>query len=304
MSTNPSKINISGSSFVKVFLIAAALMCIGDIHAQCHSLCWRISGNGLKQPSYLYGTMHVSDKRVFNFGTKVTTAFEEAKTYAMELDPEKAMSPDILTKVVMKDGVTLKAMLPDSDYRFADSLVTIRAGVGLAVFDHMEPIVVTAMLEEFGMDMSKSDTGSNMEQAMDLYFYQKAQTGGKKTIGIETVDEQIDALHSMSYQEQTELLSETIKDIKKADKSEGKDILKYYISQQLDSLAAMSDERQMPPKFYKALVTDRNVKMADRIARFIEKQSTFIAIGALHLPGNGGVVALLRKKGYKVEEWK
>ena len=304
MSTNPSKINISGSSLIKVFLSVTSFVFSGYLSAQCNSLCWRISGNGLKQPSYLYGTMHVSDKRVFNFGTKVTKAFDDVKTYAMELDPEKAMSPDILTKVVMKDGVTLKAMLPDSDYRFADSLITIRAGVGLAVFDHMEPIVITAMMEEFGMDMSKSDTGSNMEQAMDLYFYQKAKNSGKKTIGIETVDEQIDALHSMSYQEQAELLSETIKDIKKADKSEGKDIFKYYISQQLDSLAAMSDEEQMPPKFYKALVTDRNVKMADRISKFIEKQSTFIAIGALHLPGDGGVVALLRKNGYKVEEWK
>jgi hypothetical protein len=60
----------------------------------------------------------------------------------------------------------------------------------------------------------------------------------------------------------------------------------------------------MPAKFYKALVTDRNVKMADRIDAFIKKEPTFIAVGALHLPGADGVVALLRKKGYTVEEWK
>jgi uncharacterized protein YbaP (TraB family) len=54
-------------------------------------------------------------------------------------------------------------------------------------------------------------------------------------------------------------------------------------------------------KFYKALVTDRNERMSDRIAKFIKQQPTFIAIGALHLPGEKGVIGLLRKKGFKVE---
>jgi uncharacterized protein YbaP (TraB family) len=203
----------------------------------------------------------------------------------------------------MKDGTTLKKLLSDSDYRFTDSLVKLTTGVGLMLFDQMEPVIVTAMLEEFSMDVSEKDS-SNMEEAMDLFFYKKAQKQKKKVIGIESVDEQIDALHSLSYQEQAVLLSETIQDIKKTDKGEGKDLMKYYLTQQLDSLLAMSDEQQMPPKFYKALVTDRNIRMADRIANFIAKQTTFIAVGALHLPGDGGVIALLRKKGFVVEEWK
>ena len=80
--------------------------------------------------------------------------------------------------------------------------------------------------------------------------------------------------------------------------------MKYYIEQNLDSLLVMNDKQPMPPKLYKALITDRNVRMADRIDLFIHKQPTFIAVGALHLPGPGGVIALLRKKGYTVEAWK
>jgi uncharacterized protein YbaP (TraB family) len=247
--------------------------------------------------------MHVADKRVFNFSDKVLKAFTGAKSYAMELDPDKAMSMSVVTKLIMTDGSTISKLIPDSDYHFADSIVKKGTGFGLALFDKMEPVLVSAMLEESSMGMSASDT-SNMSDEMDLYFYKKAKKQKKKLIGIETVDEQIGALHSLSYVEQAQQLIETIEDMKKPIDSTNKDILQYYIAQDLDSLLTMSDETQMPPKFYKALVTDRNVRMADRINDFIQKQPTFVAVGALHLPGDGGVIALLRKKGYVVEEWK
>jgi uncharacterized protein YbaP (TraB family) len=298
-----SKVRIYARSFQSGLCLVLWLTVSFSVSAQYHSLGWRISGNGLKQPSYIYGTMHVSDKRVFNFGAKVTKAFEGSKAYAMELDPEKAMSPSVLTSMMMTDGNTIKKLISDSDYRFADSLIKISTGFSLVLFDKMEPILVSALLEESSMGMSISDT-SNMSDEMDLYFYKKAKKQKKKLIGIETVDEQIGALHSLTYAEQAKQLSETIAEMKKpADSGEG-DLLKYYVSQDLDSLLALSDESQMPAKFYKALVTDRNVKMADRIDGFIKKESTFIAVGALHLPGTDGVVALLRKKGYTVEEWK
>jgi uncharacterized protein YbaP (TraB family) len=118
------------------------------------------------------------------------------------------------------------------------------------------------------------------------------------------VDEQISAMHSLSYQEQADLLVQSIQDVKEGPKNSDVDLMKYYIAQNLDSLLAMSDEQQMPPKLYKAMITDRNIRMADRMEVFIQKQGTFIAVGALHLPGPGGVIDLLRKKGYKVEAWR
>ena len=63
----------------------------------------------------------------------------------------------------------------------------------------------------------------------------------------------------------------------------------------------MDATADMPPKLYRALVTDRNKRMAERIGDMAQKQSTFAAVGALHLPGNEGVITLLREKGYTVE---
>jgi uncharacterized protein YbaP (TraB family) len=293
-----SKIRISAG----IALLIWCLLITNTVNAQYHSLCWRISGGGLAQPSYLYGTMHVSDKRVFDFSDKSQKAFESSRAFAMELDPEKALSLNIISSLMMTDGSTISKLIPDSDYHFLDSILTSKAGFSMVLFDHMEPIIVSTMLEEYAMGMTITDT-TNMYDEMDLYFYKKAKKAKKKLIGIESVDEQIGALHSLSYKEQAELLTQSIADMKNPGDNSGKDLLKYYIDQNLDSLLAMSDEHQMPPKFYKALVTDRNAKMAQRIDGFIKKQSTFIAIGALHLPGSEGVIALLRKKGYTVEVW-
>src|SRR5579883_2377424 len=99
-----SKIKICRCSLLTSLCIWLLLTVSFTASAQYHSLCWQISGNGLKHPSYLYGTMHVSDKRVFNFSDKVNTAFDGAKAYAMELDPQKAMSLSTLSKMMMTDG--------------------------------------------------------------------------------------------------------------------------------------------------------------------------------------------------------
>jgi len=248
--------------------------------------------------------MHVSDRRVFNFGDKANKAFTDSKAYAMELDPEKAMSMGTLAKMVMKDGTKINKLISDSDYHFLDSIVKLTTGgIGMGMFNTMEPIIVSAILDEYGMGMSSSDT-SNMDQEMDLYFYKKAKKAKKKVIGIETVDEQISALHSLNYQEQADLLVQSIAELKKGPKNSDVDLMKYYMDQNLDSLYAMNDDQQMLPKLYKAMITDRNINMADRIAVFIQKQPTFIGVGALHLPGDGGVITLLRKKGYTVEPWR
>ena len=299
------KISISVRSLLISLCLLLSLTVSFSATAQYQSLCWRISGNGLKHPAYLFGTMHVSDRRVFNFGDKMNKAFAESKAYAMELDPEKAMSPTTLTKMIMTDGNKISKLIPDSDYHFLDSIVRLSTGMGMALFNVMEPIIVSAILDEYGMGTGKMDTTeTKMDEAMDLYFYKNAKKGKKKVIGIETVDEQIGAMHSLSYQEQADLLIQSMEDIKKGPQSSDVDLMKYYIEQNLDSLLVMNDKQPMPPKLYKALITDRNIRMADRIDLFIHKLPTFIAVGALHLPGPGGVIALLRKKGYTVEAWR
>jgi uncharacterized protein len=279
-------------------------MISNGVIAQYHSLCWQVTGHGLHQPSYLYGTMHVSDPRVFKFSPKMRAALSGTRVYAMELDPEQSMDMSLVLQMMMPEGQSIHAMLPDSDYHYIDSLLTAQSGMGMALYDRMEPIIIESLLETIGIGATKDSSAQAQALPLDLYLYQDARKHHLKTVGIETASEQIAALHTLSYAEQAALLQQSIADLRNNKSSETQDMMQLYLDQNLDSLLAISDEGKMPPQFYKALFTDRNSRMATRIAKLIASKSTFVAIGALHLPGASGVIALLRKAGYTVKEWR
>ncbi len=282
----------------KLLFLLAAFFHLA-VQAQYKSLLWKITGNGLETPSYLFGTMHTGDARIHKLSDTVLPYFNSVKAYAMELDPDKAMDLGLLPKLMMGKKYSLKEMVPATEYSFLDSIVKAQVGLPALLFDNVAPVFVMTILEAAGMGLSEGDDASSGE-VLDLYLHRLAKEKKKKVIGIETADEQLSALNSLSYEEQADMLTKEIQSLQN-DSATGTDLVKFYLAQELDSVAQMDDAANMPPKFYKALVTDRNVRMANRIGAFIKNQPTFIAIGALHLPGKEGVIELLRKKGYAVE---
>ena len=268
--------------------------------AQYKSLLWKISGNGLKDTSYLYGTMHTADNRIITMSQHARPSFDGCKAYAMEIDPdgEKNML-GLLGKMMMPKGNSLQKMIPAKEYAYLDSICTSQLSYPLSMFDNMAPVLVMTIFEGVSMGLDQTATSGNT-QVLDLYLHDEAKKAKKKIIGIESVSEQLSALSALSFQEQADMLTQEV-DSFQVNKNSGQEVLQYYLDQNLDSLAANDDDAKKPGKFYKVLVTDRNIRMADRIGEFIKKQPTFIAIGALHLPGDGGVIALLRKKGFTVE---
>ena len=282
----------------KIFLFLYVLSFLA-VQAQYNSLLWKISGNGLKQPSFLYGTMHTSDSRVFSFSDSVMQYFSSSKAYAMELDPKEAFNMSLLSKMMMGKGYSLKKMMPVREYNLLDSVVKKEIGYSVALFDNVAPVLTMTIFEASGMELNDS-SGQGNKEVLDMFFYKQAKKKKKKVIGMETVDEQLSALNSLNYQEQADMLVKEIHSFEE-NKTEGTDVVKFYLAQNLDSLAANDADAQMPHKFYKALVTDRNIRMANRISDFIKEQPTFIAVGALHLPKPEGVIELLRKKGFVVE---
>ncbi len=268
--------------------------------AQYNSLLWRVSGNGLQQSSYLYGTMHVSDARVFQFSDSVMPAFERCGIYAMEIDFNDVRPMELLSKMMAGGNKSIRKSLSAEDYRLLDSVFRAgNRGIPLSLFDNMSPILLEMMMGMQTLGLSDSSIEGNTE-ALDIYFNNLAKKQSKKIVGIETVAEQISALNSLSYKEQLEMLQLSIDDLKSG-KEDNSYLVEYYTHQQLDSLLARSKEQGMPPKFVKALITDRNKRTADRMEKIIQGKSAFMAIGALHLAGNDGVVALLRKKGFVVD---
>ena len=263
-----------------------------------NSLFWEISGNGLKESSFLYGTMHTQDDRVFQFKEGVMDAFNHAKIYAMELNVDSIDQVALLSKLIMDSTHSLKTLLTESEYTMVSDFFRDSLRQPLFLFEKMQPLFTAQMVSLRDLEAQQAD-------ALDIYFFKEAKKQKKQTIGLEKTIEQIDAFSSISYELQAEGLVDAVKNYGNEDELDMDAMMKYYVEGNLDKLLEMTTEydeedEEMSKIFNDVFLVKRNHNMADRAEPFIKKGSTFIAVGAAHLPGEEGIIELLRKKGYKV----
>lgn len=256
-----------------------------------NSLLWEISGNGLKEPSYLYGTIHLQEKKVFQYDDKVKEIFMSTEAYAMELNMDEMNLMEVAN--MMKMDKPLDEVIGEKRYRAIDSMLVMRTGEGVGIMKMMKPFFIYAKLIE---GVSKKE----MPLALDLDFASMAKKNKKKVIGIEKIEEQLGAIDKMTIEEQVHFLEEGLKEWEKSEALFA-NMMRLYLTQNIDSLVILTKDTTMPASFDKALLVDRNKVMADRIEKIIKEQPTFNAVGAAHLGGKDGVIALLRKKGYTVK---
>jgi uncharacterized protein YbaP (TraB family) len=256
------------------------------------SLLWKISGNGLKTPSYIYGTIHSFDKRAFTFDKLVTPYIKKCDAFGMEIKLDEVNPFSLLGQLTMPGDTTLKMLVADSDYKKFESLVRDSFHIELAMFSQIKPMFLMGLMET-------NEVASDYDDFLDEYLMKKAKSAGKECIGIETVEEQLHAIDLVPLKEQAKMLVDETLHPDTTDLGLD-DLLDIYKRGDLDSLYSYYKAGELSNEFNKALVTDRNHRMADRIDSIAHKKSIFVAVGALHLPGNEGVLNLLRKKGYEV----
>jgi len=284
--------------FIPLLLSLAMLLNV-SLFAQ-NSLLWEISGNGLSAPSYLYGTIHLQDKRVFDFNDSLMPKLLECSTFAMEINVDSVNETRLMAMMFMEDGKTLEDIYSKKDYALLKKAFKKMTGMDILLFNTMKPFAIMTLIEASEtLKGKKEDTSKkNMKEEMDLYLAGIAKDSGKKVIGIETVDEQMAVVSKMP----PSLLIASIKNSNKDDKEIEK-MIEAYRHEQLDKVLAMLDDKSSPlgVEFSDEILTQRNHIMADRISNLIPAQTIFIAIGAGHLPGKEGVIELLRKKGFTVK---
>ncbi len=264
------------------------------------SLFWEISGNGLKVSSYLYGTMHVQDERVFDFKEGVMDAFEASNIYIMELNPDSINQMAVMNLMWMKDDISIKDLLSKKQYAFLDQYFKDSIGQPIFIFNRMLPILTSQMI-------FAGEIGKEQNLALDLYFAQMAKDQNKSVIGLEKTEEQISALDAIPYKYQAKLLFETVEDRSKGIMDNSMDeLFEAYVSGDLELLLTLTseennDDEKMKALFDELLINNRNKIMVERALPLIRRDKAFIAVGAAHLGGELGVIQLLRNQGYTVE---
>ncbi|MEP7234621.1 MAG: TraB/GumN family protein, partial [Ignavibacteriota bacterium] len=258
------------------------------------SLLWQISGNGLKKPSYLYGTVHSADTRAFGFAKLCDSYIAKCDAFGMEINMNDLGDVDILSMMkylVMPGDTTLQMLMSAEQYAKLDKFVADSMHFSLAMFSTIKPLFLLGMQEGMAMAEDSSDF-------LDAYLMNKALARKKKIIGIETIEEQIRALDLIPLREQAKMIIEVMEpDTTKADESIS-DLVDVYATGDLDALYTFYRKEELSNTFNAALITDRNHRMADRIDSILHRKTLFTAVGALHLPGEEGVINLLTKKGY------
>jgi uncharacterized protein len=273
---------------------------------------WKVEKEGLK-PSYLFGTMHMTDPRVIDLTPEAKAAYEGVDTVVIEsieiLDEQKAAMTMLANPGLMMfdDQTTLTSLLSKEDAEKLNKGLTAR-GVPLATVNKMRPWMLSAMIVLPACEQLRKKAGAPF---LDLKLAQDAEAAGKTVDGLETIAEQLGAMNSVPMDLQMKGLVETVALGDKMDDvmetmialyAEGQPglIMPFMKTLAPEGMSTMDEESY--GAFEEIVVTARNRVMAERGAQFLAKGNAFIAVGALHLPGEEGLVELFRKDGYKVTE--
>ena len=275
-----------------VFLMAGFL---NFLAAQTeNTLLWKISGNGLDKPSYLYGTMHVADQRAYQLGDSVWEAIHACEGLALELLISEINPFSLVGMTLMPKDSSLHDFLTEEEYQVVKKAVETYAEKETAgLIDQVKPFFTMGAI-------SGALLPSDKPQALDEWLEKYAKKLNKKTFSIETVEEQMGAITTVPLKTQARDLYEICIGIDSL-KIAMEIMMTAYQNQDMVSIQRITEEEGMSETMNDGLIRDRNYRMAERIDTLIRKRTVFSAIGTAHLPGKEGVISLLRKIGYQVD---
>lgn len=256
------------------------------------SLLWRIDGKRVKEPAYLFGTMHMIQKEYWLFPESLEKRISEADKIVMEIaglpSPSEAME-----LVMLKEGTFFdffnEAQL-DSVYTFLEEKAGLKKEMVDLSFSKMKPFAV--------VQLATAQQFSGETESYELTIQNIAKKNGIELLGLETAREQMAIFDKLTKEEQTEMVMQTIKTFDEYD-DEIDEMQTLYVRQRIDSLYLLikNEAHKLGPTEAQ-LLDNRNQHWIPQIKDIVKKYKAFIAVGAAHLGGPEGVIALLRKEGY------
>ena len=285
----------------------------GAPQATTKPFLWRVEG---PVPSYLYGTIHVPDPKVLEIPVVVRRAFEASDALYTEIPLDPATQISVTPRLLLPAGQDLKTVVGEAVFNrmirvisnspFGKSLPPGSGDLLAASMSRMKPIM--ALMQLLQLDYMPDVLAGR--KSLDATLYDMATTARKQAGGLETVDEQMAVLDSLTLEEQVQALTSGLDSIEKPVPGQitVQKLVSLYLDGDLEAVAEEINKKDpelefIEKKFKTSLLDDRNVKMADRIATRLAEQPAktyFFAVGAAHYPGDKGLVALLAKKGLKI----
>lgn len=293
--------------FLPLFIFSLSAFAQKTMPKKYQSLLWEISGNGLKKTSYLYGTMHVSDKLVFNLPDSFFVAIKGVEAVALEVDMDSWMDDIMLMQEAEKNlNTTSYIYRPSAFYRNAFAL-DAPSEEDLKSLLQFSPNISNRIMYR----SSKQNSDYQEDNYLDVFIFQAGKKMNKKVLGLENF-KQTEMLSNKADNEENNFTEEQkkereeLQEQKRLKLKELRGDKPYYDVLDdayrkgdldlLDSLSKLSADEG----FLKYMLYERNKIMAQRMDSIMRKTSLFTGVGAAHLPGQKGVIELLRELGYTV----
>ncbi len=258
-----------------------------------HDLLWKISGNNLQHPSYLYGTIHLLCQEELHLSDSVQKSIAETSETILEINLNDPTVPEKIQRgMILENGSRLSQYVSEADYNLMKTFFRDSLQLNLNTLDHIKPMFLMTLMVPRIMNCA---TVSPEKKINDL-----AARDHRIIQGLETVEEQVDYINRISPTEQAKMLLESIRNYDST-RIQYHQMVKLYKAEEIDSLFNYIDDRNSEfAGLTSTLVTERNESWASKIDQIIRKRASFIAVGAGHLGGEKGLISLLSARGYKL----
>jgi uncharacterized protein YbaP (TraB family) len=259
-------------------------------------LLWRIEEAGAP-PSHIFGTIHLADPRVTALPPAVARELDRARSLTLEAGIDPAGVLALAGRMVFDDGRDLPAVAGTELFERAAKLAT---GLGLP-----EPLL--RQFRPWAVAVLLSVPQQDPMNVLDVVLERRAAEQGKPIHELETLNEQLAVLEGLSQEEQVALLRQAVDEYERMPRQIAR-LVDAYLARDLariwrvsqERASAGEEERQLNEVFTRRLLHDRNARMAERAEARLREGGAFIAVGALHLYGGGGVLSLLESRGWRV----
>ena len=289
----------------KILLLFALMMLAFASQAQ---LLWKVSGNGLSRPSYIMGTYHFAPASMMEKIPGMQQALEGCDVVVGEIEKESMMSAEAQAKMaqamIAPLDSTLDKLFSPEDLAIVEQVFDKyfgAMGVKLSQMNMLKPNAISVQMQ--AMQAVKYFPNFNQNELIDLAVQTAANEMGRPSIGLETIEEQIELLFNGPLSEQAEGLLEACKkdDLFTVQSSA---LVEAYMAQDLNRIEAVFTDPELGgenAEEMEALIYDRNRSWAEKLHKMMPERAALVCVGAGHLPGDQGLLQLLRNRGYTVE---
>jgi uncharacterized protein YbaP (TraB family) len=279
---------------IAIVLLAAAP------DADARTFGWKATGKG--GVIYLIGSIHVMTPDFYPLEAALETAFKDADLLVEEVDMAEMLDPAaqmrILSRGMLPGDQSLDKLLSPSTLALVKKATGDLGGVGGPLM-RFKPWMLAVALQ--GLELQKA--GFDPELGLDKHFYDQAKEAGKAVQGLETADYQISVFDGMTMEQQDRMLAQTLKELATELASVGKLAAAWKIGDAPTVERIVQAELKSEPLLYQRLLVDRNRNWLPKIeALFARRGRALVVVGAAHLVGPDGVIAMLKAKGYTVEQ--